>query len=93
MEKKIKQQVRYILDEKMQYAFYDIEFNDRIYLNIIKDKHIFVNIIEWNDDKHYVKVKLILPNGAVYDNVYLPTFLDPIKLLNQRELFDGRFNI
>lgn len=88
--------IRYIWipkDGKYIYRTSEFKREDKIEVPHSPDSPIFVNILErraYGGNTAY-KVKLFYSNGEVLEG-WITDMLFPVKVTNQEELFDGRFN-
>ncbi len=91
--------VKYALVQNKKYVFYkskDIKtgtYSDEIVIQVLKGVNVFLDILCKYDDNFWL-FNVYTPDGSVCKNVYgIPHVLGDIRLHNEQELYDGRFNV
>ena len=83
--------LRYILSKDVKFLMCSPMSKEQIEVFYSKENPIFVNILERRDQDHVWRIKLFHATGEIQEGWVL-NMNEPVKIYNQDELFDGRFN-
>jgi hypothetical protein len=88
--------IRYVLnkDVRVLYKDYPLQEKDKFYIKGYSPdgKRIFVNILKVIGDFDYCHLRLYYSDGTVEEGFTIMKFNTPIRIFNEIELYDGRFN-